>query len=220
MLSSGLSPHTRGKLPAPVRLSPSVGPIPAYAGETVGQMCRPPFPRAYPRIRGGNMAVCFSGPCIGGLSPHTRGKHQLRMPYSHAKGPIPAYAGETQCRPPPAHGRRAYPRIRGGNPVDRATGRASWGLSPHTRGKRGVGDFSHPPAGPIPAYAGETWVIRLRTIWQWAYPRIRGGNAGFHSFDYFTGGLSPHTRGKLLAKSFKRFCAGPIPAYAGETICW
>ncbi len=60
--------------------------------------------------------------------------------------------------------------------------------------------------------------MMLRVTRSRAYPRIRGGN--FHTA--FTiwriAGLSPHTRGKRPLAPLVRPSAGPIPAYAGETM--
>ncbi len=131
----GLSPHTRGKRLQWVSNIVAGGPIPAYAGETV-EYARDGFLHwAYPRIRGGNSALKSSAYTFQGLSPHTRGKPLIGDREKAMKGPIPAYAGETQATKPHAWPWRAYPRIRGGNTAPSHLYAARPGLSPHTRGK-------------------------------------------------------------------------------------
>ncbi len=58
LMKGGLSPHTRGKHISSTHTHKGVGPIPAYAGETVTALEQPLKTGAYPRIRGGNrMAI-------------------------------------------------------------------------------------------------------------------------------------------------------------------
>ena len=154
-----------------------------------------------------------------GLSPHTRGKLPSQILRRILAGPIPAYAGETAWGEWTLQAMGAYPRIRGGNVertmvvVERA------GLSPHTRGKRLVSIFCHGGIGPIPAYAGETHGRQRDCPQGRAYPRIRGGNCRSRHPDCAQAGLSPHTRGKPGSGERRAPGRGPIPAYAGETLC-
>ncbi len=192
----GLSPHTRGKQPVSWWADYVAGPIPAYAGETFSGTSGVSHERAYPRIRGGNLPVQAKRKSAQGLSPHTRGKHTSAVLTDYKDGPIPAYAGETPRFTSNSKNERAYPRIRGGNSVDRASRTSEKGLSPHTRGKlfKIARDFKG--AGPIPAYAGETVVLIHSFLMLRAYPRIRGGNRGWKWRLWGLVGLSPHTRGK------------------------
>jgi len=50
------------------------------------------------------------------------------------------------------------------------------------------------------------------------YPRVRGGNAIRQNGYTTERGLSPRTRGKLIASSVAACWTGSIPAYAGETL--
>ena len=50
---TGLSPHARGNLETKIDHIEKEGPIPACAGEPVGQPCQRSNTRAYPRMRGG-----------------------------------------------------------------------------------------------------------------------------------------------------------------------
>ena len=194
--SWGLSPHTRGKRTVTNYTATFAGPIPAYAGETSCHVPIKLFFWAYPRIRGGNQPLAEVLQSQKGLSPHTRGKRSIQRAAVDAIGPIPAYAGETSSRHRCGSGRRAYPRIRGGNAKGIPRPMLPVGLSPHTRGKRQMPTLSVKCRGPIPAYAGETQHCLQCFALNGAYPRIRGGN--WHSFRVrgVTRGLSPHTRGK------------------------
>ncbi len=155
-----------------------------------------------------------------GLSPHTRGKLS-RCPHPLITGgPIPAYAGETHHPDAPASYFGAYPRIRGGNQSSTSLRARLVGLSPHTRGKPQNCAWRACRAGPIPAYAGETGAWGPPVHWPGAYPRIRGGNCGFLVALTSQAGLSPHTRGKRKHALTIAQAARPIPAYAGETICF
>ena len=152
----GLSPHTRGKLSHPPMPNRVNGSIPAYAGETSQSGNRRCYARVYPRIRGGNLLNDLVSGFSGGLSPHTRGKQNLRMYVLEEVGSIPAYAGETRCPCMAASLTGVYPRIRGGNPTPSHSIRSSRGLSPHTRGKLLDSPMDVTFCGSIPAYAGET----------------------------------------------------------------
>ena len=112
----GLSPHTRGKRRGLAGYHGASGPIPAYAGETCQMQSKQFGCRAYPRIRGGNPGLWRRGQPGRGLSPHTRGKPVRQVQWPLARGPIPAYAGETSFAKLQPICPRAYPRIRGGNP--------------------------------------------------------------------------------------------------------
>ena len=75
-LSLGLSPLARGKLADCAQHGCRVGPIPAGAGETKRRCCLPRSKRAYPRWRGGNVAVAIGIAFAPGLSPLARGKRR------------------------------------------------------------------------------------------------------------------------------------------------
>ncbi len=195
-----------------------MGPIPAYAGETLNLTKFSEIFQAYPRIRGGNFIQRFD--LIGGpgLSPHTRGKPPQVSGNRLRPRPIPAYAGETVTPGTILDGATAYPRIRGGNLMDSHEFWLALGLSPHTRGKLAADFLFAGFVRPIPAYAGETALIGTNLTGNAAYPRIRGGNLARAPPAWTTSGLSPHTRGKLERDAELVPAIGPIPAYAGETL--
>ena len=91
---SGPSPPTRGSL-----LGNNVSPIdqrsiPAYAGEPLAFTCQLRTMMVHPRLRGGATGGTPSDPPITGPSPPTRGSLSQHYGAGHARGSIPAYAGE------------------------------------------------------------------------------------------------------------------------------
>ena len=157
----GLSPLVRGKRLRGIARSIVSGSIPACAGET----CRSPDPntnqRVYPRLCGGNGAVCAACPGGRGLSPLVRGKPSRGDIWANCPGSIPACAGETACLFWVDHSGRVYPRLCGGNSLQIAPPCSATGLSPLVRGKRAAYSVRSVPGGSIPACAGETLVFNI-----------------------------------------------------------
>ena len=153
-----------------------------------------------------------------GLSPRARGKRRQTSRAAVRLGPIPASAGETVASDKLIRGIGAYPRERGGNPRIGVAKPAPKGLSPRARGKHNFNPRARPCDGPIPASAGETFIIALRIGCVWAYPRERGGNFETGRKSAPIAGLSPRARGKPNVPSWCSLLKGPIPASAGETI--
>ncbi len=214
----GLSPHARGKRLRSVRRPNPRGPIPACAGETSRAISIVSLMWAYPRMRGGNLRERGIKTSARGLSPHARGKRANQSRKVVAQGPIPACAGETVHSYMRWTDPRAYPRMRGGNPLLFDGVRIPAGLSPHARGKPQVGVKVHALSGPIPACAGETIQNPAILDSMGAYPRMRGGNINPITYALTPTGLSPHARGKLLTEMSHTMSEGPIPACAGETL--
>ena len=90
------------------------------------------------------------------------------------------------------------------------------GLSPPTRGNRQRRLGTSGARGSIPAHAGEPAAIPSGARLARVYPRPRGGTARSDVVEMLRSGLSPPTRGNLIA------CENPycelrsIPAHAGE----
>src|SRR5690606_3155376 len=72
----------------------------------------------------------------------------------------------------------------------------------------------HP--GSIPAHAGEPVWASLLALRPGVYPRARGGTSPATLFASTDTGLSPRTRGNLVALANHHLIAGSIPAHAGE----
>ena len=95
----GLSPRGRGKPTSTERSRLTVRSIPAWAGETICLTAVGTSDEVYPRVGGGNRTLINGRGPNPGLSPRGRGKHwALIRRHQHARS-IPAWAGETLCRP-------------------------------------------------------------------------------------------------------------------------
>ena len=212
----GLSPLARGNHQRYAVAWPSLGPIPARAGE-------PPFNRlstskcwAYPRSRGGTMPTNCSDAGIAGLSPLARGNPGISDSRTFSIGPIPARAGEPRAGRQRRWSMGAYPRSRGGTDVRRQNGGAAEGLSPLARGNLSGQHLRAMRKGPIPARAGEPRRPSISQAPTRAYPRSRGGTMMCSMPAEAGGGLSPLARGNLNPGPHEHLGDGPIPARAGE----
>ena len=131
----GLSPRGRGKRIPPLVDSPLPGSIPAWAGETPPFIPPSPFCPVYPRVGGGNSEIVLLPGNPDGLSPRGRGKPAVRNGATKSTRSIPAWAGETSGGAEVGKVVTVYPRVGGGNPLDRRFLRRRQGLSPRGRGK-------------------------------------------------------------------------------------
>ena len=212
----GLSPRTRGnhrRAPGDLALS---GPIPADAGEPLAYDSAADIIGAYPRGRGGTPRQRRRWRQSMGLSPRTRGNHQVGRSQNGASGPIPADAGEPSRALGCARGSGAYPRGRGGTSQFPAADYRPLGLSPRTRGNPSYDIDIDGALRPIPADAGEPPSPCWPPIPRRAYPRGRGGTRHSAEAVSMIRGLSPRTRGNLSRVVVPNDQCGPIPADAGE----
>ena len=193
----GLSPRGRGKRRHDGRRGGRIWSIPAWAGETSQGAKRPCALGVYPRVGGGNLTAYARLTHPYGLSPRGRGKPR-RRPGVDIVGSIPAWAGETGQRACRRSSGAVYPRVGGGNPGGFLRRLPGGGLSPRGRGKPAALHAVGQRARSIPAWAGET--ITLPALWATGavYPRVGGGNRGYHWDDAAGRGLSPRGRGKQL----------------------
>ncbi len=212
----GLSPRTRGSRRAACRGGCETGPIPADAGEPMGNGPSETGDGAYPRGRGGAWHSLTMFESFRGLSPRTRGSRFSGPCKACVRRPIPADAGEPLLRDRPREGEGAYPRGRGGAGAGDDEDDYDKGLSPRTRGSL-IDDVAvFTGSGPIPADAGEPRRARCRRPPDRAYPRGRGGARTGGARPTAQWGLSPRTRGSRRAGDAGDDRAGPIPADAGE----
>ena len=213
----GLSPRGRGKRDEGFPINAPVGSIPAWAGETylgVGVTSRP---QVYPRVGGGNPIIAAALVANSGLSPRGRGKPDYRGRPGGKLGSIPAWAGETNRASLDGMTDAVYPRVGGGNPQRQRKERQAGGLSPRGRGKRRSAARSGQGLRSIPAWAGETAVVRLQGNLHRVYPRVGGGNLDPSFAPRSHGGLSPRGRGKRPPARAGYPIIRSIPAWAGET---
>ena len=133
---SGLSPRVRGKPGRRHRRRRPRWSIPACAGETL-RVSELPGPGAvYPRVCGGNGDGHTARRRVDGLSPRVRGKHPSYPAPDHPRRSIPACAGETEVYFFFLVMGEVYPRVCGGNRLDKLNRRITGGLSPRVRGKQ------------------------------------------------------------------------------------
>ena len=129
---------------------------------------------------------------------------------------IPAHAGE----PPGSRGGggwcEVYPRPRGGTVHVHVLRPSALGLSPPTRGNRPCPCPEALCPGSIPAHAGEPSRSTTTGNTSGVYPRPRGGTLRRCPRRPCGCGLSPPTRGNLLAVSRELWRVRSIPAHAGE----
>ncbi len=215
----GLSPLARGNHDEQGDGAWLQGPIPARAGEPLGDVHSTLLQRAYPRSRGGTVSRNSKLVCQPGLSPLARGNPVLGDTKQEILGPIPARAGEPQQGLTWIFGFGAYPRSRGGTAVVTNDVIGSPGLSPLARGNRVVECQTFCGFGPIPARAGEPPFQAPKRIGSRAYPRSRGGTAVRRVWLGWRWGLSPLARGNQLRIDNRVVPRGPIPARAGEPSC-
>ena len=177
-----------------------------------------PEKQVYPRVGGGNGGVRRTGRVAGGLSPRGRGKQSRAACPGDSSRSIPAWAGETKDDPEIQGVGKVYPRVGGGNPVEKAAGANPHGLSPRGRGKPRPQGLVNQADRSIPAWAGETRTRATRAKAWRVYPRVGGGNTSTTRRRTATTGLSPRGRGKPTNKKFNKTLTRSIPAWAGETV--
>ena len=138
-LPTGLSPRARGNRQGRGDGDRRRWPIPASAGEPLGDEGLKTLRLAYPRERGGTPKKEESVIELVGLSPRARGNPEERVLGYPWLGPIPASAGEPWNARMRRRGSGAYPRERGGTLGNEPTSVPLGGLSPRARGNRSLG---------------------------------------------------------------------------------
>ena len=213
----GSSPLTRGKL---VRALSGVYDrrlIPAHAGKTSPRNSARRTSKAHPRSRGENDAVPHVRACAPGSSPLTRGKPKPVTGSWAAVGLIPAHAGKTRRARKAWSIDPAHPRSRGENPSWTRREALPIGSSPLTRGKPYLSVFNDRVSGLIPAHAGKTPRLLMRSPSRSAHPRSRGENPPMCLESDCPIGSSPLTRGKPVPIAIILCDRRLIPAHAGKT---
>ena len=157
---------------APAPCLPGI--IPAYAGNTL--MCHDLFCEVWdhPRVCGEHHGVRFGLLYSLGSSPRMRGTPKKANEKSKAARIIPAYAGNTRGVRPQRQHVRDHPRVCGEHCIVGGVQNVGEGSSPRMRGTLRTTTTSTPHVGIIPAYAGNTGVLKTYFIQNGDHPRVCG----------------------------------------------
>ena len=133
----GSSPHARGTLVFSIGIIPSLGIIPACAGNTQRVIHIAHHVVDHPRMRGEHHRAWLRSSADAGSSPHARGTQHDELSEHVAPGIIPACAGNTRTSDTHATYPRDHPRMRGEHGFDGDDFVSAEGSSPHARGTQG-----------------------------------------------------------------------------------
>ena len=152
-----------------------------------------------------------------GSSPRVRGTLRNEQGNVPRQGIIPACAGNTfqGCW---LHSRGwDHPRVCGEHNGVEDLKKALWGSSPRVRGTPRPDPPESARPGIIPACAGNTSSARRSQDTCWDHPRVCGEHRQAFSPCPLSEGSSPRVRGTPTGHHPGTFCAGIIPACAGNT---
>jgi len=213
----GSSPRTRGTQHSLDHVFPPFRFIPAYAGNSPGNLRIPRSRAVHPRVRG-ELRPRKAVQCAGdGSSPRTRGTlHQCRVPAVLDRF-IPAYAGNSVSEDHWAAALPVHPRVRGELSAAPAVSARTGGSSPRTRGTRWPALAAHDGRRFIPAYAGNSPLSRSAFYYLTVHPRVRGELASEPDGRGVRIGSSPRTRGTQRDVWRRLQQWRFIPAYAGNS---
>ena len=149
----------------------------------------------HPRLRG-ELSINFVGHVtISGSSPLTRGTRCAPVSKRPQLRFIPAYAGNSCCPWIPGATGPVHPRLRGELTYSKMVCANSRGSSPLTRGTLFLGRGRTSRGRFIPAYAGNSCMMRERKYQLAVHPRLRGELQMASNAENSMGGSSPLTRG-------------------------
>ncbi len=216
--TSGSSPRGRGTRMTDRCSTSGTRFIPAWAGNTSHPSIRITAPTVHPRVGGEHCLVFKIEIAQNGSSPRGRGTLFHGGGADLARRFIPAWAGNTRCRPSRSARRAVHPRVGGEHTHTTMTSRAARGSSPRGRGTR---YFSRQDADRnrfIPAWAGNTRQLPPASTYAAVHPRVGGEHADAGQ-DGGTGhGSSPRGRGTRLRNASDEAMVRFIPAWAGNTV--
>ena len=146
-----------------------------------------------------------------------RGTLHIRLGRYYRNGIIPAYAGNTlmltRCR----QCSRDHPRVCGEHLATATFAERAPGSSPRMRGTPDYVFMHCRDIGIIPAYAGNTGLIRGPRHHRRDHPRVCGEHGTSVWCLRSCRGSSPRMRGTRKQQPAHRHRTGIIPAYAGNT---
>ncbi len=191
--------------------------IPAYAGNRHGNACQLTLIPVHPRVCGEQCVHASQHGSQTGSSPRMRGTVFACNNKVHMYRFIPAYAGNSARHRKCCSGFPVHPRVCGEQIVEPTRTSRLPGSSPRMRGTAGRGQTQRPVRRFIPAYAGNSQILKPNLQPQPVHPRVCGEQP--RCVDCFTCsfGSSPRMRGTEgmfgLGIPEDRF----IPAYAGNS---
>ena len=174
--------------------------------------------RDHPRTRGEKSGAAGVRPVQGGSPPHTRGKDGCSSQHTCHARITPAHAGKRYIVFITWAEVKDHPRTRGEKNSCMVSSWSIVGSPPHTRGKEAKFLSTAFNNGITPAHAGKSEVREGGAARGEDHPRTRGEKHGYTARCQFHLGSPPHTRGKVLSKSFTPLLYGITPAHAGKSI--
>ena len=151
--------------------------IPAYAGETPGDLVVDLDLMVDPRVCGGDGLRSDQLAIHSGRSPRMRGRPYASTLSLSCQGSIPAYAGETHHNTPGWLNVQVDPRVCGGDEGRLRASVPDAGRSPRMRGRQEKDAGRLAQRRSIPAYAGETAETRYLAPSPEVDPRVCGGDS-------------------------------------------
>ncbi|KAB7789964.1 hypothetical protein F7D09_1514 [Bifidobacterium leontopitheci] len=216
-IQTGSSPRMRGTPLQNRQRATRLGIIPAYAGNT------PPAPPMalpsgdHPRVCGEHLMSMTMDSSGRGSSPRMRGTLASGDARHRIGGIIPAYAGNTPMTVHCSPVGRDHPRVCGEHRCHMEDSKVSLGSSPRMRGTRDATLGGPHRPGIIPAYAGNTARLTVRTRLDGDHPRVCGEHFRARARGWHLKGSSPRMRGTPADPVAGGRGPGIIPAYAGNT---
>ena len=177
-LLRGSSPRMRGTHTLDRVDGQTDGIIPAYAGNTTTRNPAEWKPRDHPRVCGEHCHLDDGRPWVRGSSPRMRGTPYWRLRRTGRPGIIPAYAGNTFNLQNGTRYIWDHPRVCGEHEEIGFQIRFLTGSSPRMRGTHNTIRHVDLVNGIIPAYAGNTRVVRSGLRFSRDHPRVCGEHIG------------------------------------------
>ena len=213
----GSSPRGRGT-PSPHRQAyDDYRVIPAWAGNTTTPGQKHGAISGHPRVGGEHAASVDGARLFLGSSPRGRGTRQVSVAQPVGGRVIPAWAGNTYTRSPGPGLQTGHPRVGGEHVVCPRPLLRRVGSSPRGRGTLCTParrDFSR---RVIPAWAGNTFCARPRSLRASGHPRVGGEHLKSYNRIWNRYGSSPRGRGTLGHSDLLLLHQRVIPAWAGNT---
>ena len=217
LLGLGSSPRLRGTLTSPWRVSPTIGIIPALAGNTHTAIRKHGRCWDHPRACGEHLPENIGATKPEGSSPRLRGTPRDLAVESSQQGIIPALAGNTPMPGRPGHSWWDHPRACGEHSSSVWMSCRCSGSSPRLRGTHVNGRVTPVIPGIIPALAGNTLRLIRSPMRCWDHPRACGEHGNIMIRTTNGPGSSPRLRGTLHCFGVIVVHIGIIPALAGNT---